>query len=412
MACTVGGLLRGNQDFRRFWVGDALSKVGSQVLLFAVPVLAATALDASTWEVSLLATFAGLPYLLFGLMIGVWSDRLRRRPVLITADVGRAAALAWIPVSSALGSLNVEQLYVVQFVVGTGTAVFDISQGAYLPFLAGRNRLVEANSALEANRTVTYTLGPSLAGQLVTWVGAATAVTSTVAGFLWSALWIGAIRVREPTIVRTSDRHLWREIGAGVRFTLGEPFIRATTLHGTCAVLFLSTRYAIETLFLLRTVGIDPAIIGLLMVGPGLGSVLGAAIASRVAQRVGRVRTVLLTGIVMGVASLLIPLTADGPQLTFYVAGAAIVSCAITMNNVTSVSLRQMLCPDDLLGRMNATSRFIAWATLPLGGILGGLLGTAIGLRGALWVSGVGMLVSVLWLALAPIIRTRDLVTS
>lgn len=405
----MGGLFRDNHDFGRFWIGDALSKAGSQVLLFAVPVLAATVLGASTWQVSLLATAAGLPYLLFGLLIGAWSDRLRRRPVLIAADLVRAVTLAWIPVAAALGVLTVEQLYVAQFVAGTGTAVFDISQGAYLPFLAGRDRLVEANSALEANRTVMFTLGPSLGGQLVAWIGAASAVVATVGGFLWSALWLRTVRAREPPAARAPRRHLWHEIGDGVRFTLAEPFIRATTLHGTCAVLFLSTRYAIETLFLLRTVGLDPAGIGLIMAGPGLGAVAGAAVAARVARRVGRVRTVLVTGIVMGFASLLIPLTGDGSRLAFYFAGAALVSCSITVNNITAVSLRQALCPDDLLGRMNATSRFVAWATLPLGGVLGGLFGTALGLRDALWISGAGLLASALWLVLSPAVRTRDL---
>ena len=402
-------VFRGHPDFRRLWVGDVLSKVGGQVLLFAVPVLAAIVLGASTWQVGLLSTFAGLPYVVFGLLIGTWSDRVRRRLILMTADVVRAVVLAWIPVASILGVLTVEQLYVVQFLAGTATAFFDISLGAYVPFLVGRDRLIGANAALEANRTVTFTLGPSLAGQLVTWLGAAAAMLTTVVGFLWSAAWLGVIKAREPAVPQEPDRHLVREIRDGIRFTLGQPFIRATTLHATSVVLFLSTRYAIETLFLLRTIGLSPAVIGLLLIGPGVGSVTGAATAPWIARRIGRVRTVLVAAIGMGAASLLIPLADDGARLAFYVAGAAGVSISITVTNVTALSLRQVLCPDELLGRMNATSRFLGWATLPLGGIVGGALGTAIGLRETLWISAAGVAISALLLVSPRTMRTRDL---
>lgn len=403
------GLLRDHPDFRRLWVGDVLSKAGSQVLLLAVPVLAATTLDASTWQVGLLSALAGLPYLLFGLPIGAWSDRVRRRPVLVAADAARAVALAWIPLAALIGVLAIEQLYAVQFVAGTAAAVFDVSLGAYLPFLVGRGRLVEANGALEANRAVTFTLGPGLAGQLVAWLGAATAVVASVAGFLWSALWLGLIRSAEPVRPPAPSRHLGREIREGIRLTLGQPFIRATTLHATSVVLFLSMRYAIETLFLLRTVGLLPSTIGLLMVGPGVGSVAGAATAARIARRAGRVRAVLLAGLVMGAAGLLIPLAADGARLACYVVGAAVVSFSIAVTNVTAASLRQVLCPDELLGRMNATSRFLAWATLPLGGIAGGALGTVLGLRAALWVAAAGAAASAFWLLSARVMRARDL---
>lgn len=396
-------------DFRRLWIGDALSKIGGQVLLFAVPVLAAITLNATTWQVGLLSTFASLPYLLFGLLIGAWADRVRRRPVLIGADVARGLVLAWIPVAGVLGILAIEQLYVVQFLAGVATAVFDISLGAYIPFLVGRDRLVPANAALETNRTVTFTLGPTLAGQLVTWLGAATAMLATVVGFCWSALWLGMIKTREPEVQPTPDRHLGREIVEGIRFTLGHPFIRATTLHSTAVVLFLSTRYAIETLFLLRTVGLSPAAIGLLLIGPGVGSVTGAATASWIAARVGRVRTVLIAALAMGAFSMVIPLAADGWRLAFYALGAAAVAFSITVTNVTALSLRQALCPDHLLGRMNATSRFLGWATLPLGGILGGALGTAWGLRETLWISAAGVLLSALLLLTARSMRSRDL---
>jgi predicted MFS family arabinose efflux permease len=402
-------ILRTHADFRRLWIGDGISKVGGSIAVLAIPVLAATTLDATTWQVALLTTFSSLPFLLIGLPIGAWADRVRRRPVLIAADLARAAVLAWVPVGAVLGVLTVEQLYAVELLVGIGTVLFDVSQGAYLPVLVGRGWLVEANGALQANHTLAYTAGPTVAGQLVGWLGAPLAVLATVAGFVWSALWIGSVRTREPRPPVDADRHLLREIRDGLRFVWHQPFLRATTLHATTAVLFLSTRYAVEVLFLLDTVGLSAGGIGLLATVAGLGSVAGAVLARRVAGVLGRIRTVLVSSLGVGLSSLLVPLTTGGAGLVWFAAGAGLVAFWITVNNVVAVSVRQLLCPDHLLGRMNATGRFLGWATLPLGGVAGGALGTALGLRTTLWLAAAGLLVAPLWLVLSPACRARDL---
>ena len=387
------GLLRTDREFRRLWIGDGLSKVGSQVAILAVPILAATALDASTWEVALLATCGYLPLLLIGLPVGAWADRLRRRPVLIAADLGRAAALLTVPIAAWLGVLTVEQLYAVEFVVGIGTVFFDVFQSAFVPGLVGRPNLVEANGRLELNRTFGFSAGPVLSGQLVQWAGPALALLGTAAGFLWSAACVAAVRTREP-MPDPTDRHLAREIRDGLRFVLRQPFIRATTLFASAAVAFLATRYAVETLFLLRTVGLSPAWIGFVVTVAGFGSVGGAFAARPIARVLGEVRTVAVSSVTMGLASLLIPLTTVGVGLTFYAVGSGLVGFSIVVNNVVSVSLSQTVCPDDMLGRMNATSRFIAWAMLPFGGVIGGALGTAVGLRATMWITAAGLLAS------------------
>jgi predicted MFS family arabinose efflux permease len=359
--------------------------------------------------VALLATFAGLPFLLIGLPIGAWADRMRRRPVLIAADLSRAAALTWIPVAAALGILTIEQLYAVQLLVGVGTAFFDVSQGTYLPTLIGRSRLVEGNGRLEANRSVAYSAGPTISGQLIQWLGAPLAVVATVLGYLWSAVWLASIRTREQPPPRPDEPNLVREIHDGLRFVLRQPYIRATTIHATFAVLFLGTRYAIEALFLLRTVGLPPGTIGALMTVVGVAAVVGAVAANRIANRIGRTRTVLVTGLAMGSFSLLIPLTTPGAGLLFFIVGAGMVAFSIVVNRVVGISLAQTLCPDHLLGRMNATTRFLAWAALPLGGVVGGALGTAVGLRTTIWLTAAGLLLSSLWLVLTPACRTRDI---
>lgn len=384
------GLLGVHGGFRRLWIGDALSKVGGQVPLLAVPVLAAVGLGASTWQVALLGTSAYLPLLLIGLPVGAWADRMRRRHVLVLADVGRAVALLYVPVAAALDVLTVEQLYAVEFVVGVGTVVFDVFLGAFVPVLVGRAKLVDANARLEINRTVGFSAGPAISGQLVQWLGPALATVGTAMGFLWSAGWISAVRVAEPPPA-VGERRLHREIAVGMRFVLREPFIRATTLYGAVAVAFLATRYSVETLFLLRTVGLPPAWIGLLLAVAGLGTVAGAAAAGPVARRVGEIRAVAGSAVAMGLCSLLIPLTTPGPGLVLYAAGAGLVGFWIVVNNVIAVSVRQRRCPDELLGRVTATTRFVSWALLPLGGVFGGALATALGLRTTLWVTAVGL---------------------
>lgn len=404
-------LLSADVGFRRLWIGDVLSKVGAQIPLVAIPVLAATELGASTWQVALLATAGYLPLLLIGLPVGVWADRVRRRrSVLIAADLGRAAALCSVPLAAWRSVLTIEQLYVVEFVVGVGAVIFDVFLGAYVVTLVGRDRLVAANGRLEVNRTIGFSAGPAIAGQLVQWVGAAFATIGTALGFLWSAVWLARIRPIRVTAFRARSGRASRghppgsdqtpsagvlgDVGAGLRYVWQEPFTRMTTLYGTAAVLFLSARYSVETLFLLRTVGLSPATIGVLFSVAGLAAVAGAAVAPRLARWLGEIQTIAVSGCAVGVSNLLIPTANRGLGLLLFTLGAGFSALWITVSNVVSVSLRQRRCPDHLLGRMGATTRFLSWAFLPFGGVIGGALGTLLGLRTALWVTAAGLTVA------------------
>lgn len=176
-----GALIRGERDFRRLWTGDAVSQLGTQVSVLAIPLVAADTLHATAFGMALLTAVQGAAFLVTGLPAGVWCDRMRRRPVLIAGDLGRGAVLASIPLASALGALSMAQLVVACAVASVLGVFFDVSCQSYLPALVARDRIIEGNGALEANRTVAMTVGPAMAGYLVQWPGA----------------WIASIRARE-----------------------------------------------------------------------------------------------------------------------------------------------------------------------------------------------------------------------
>jgi MFS family permease len=395
------------QDFRRLWCADALSQLGTRISALAIPLLAATTLHASTWHVALLTSAESVPFLLLGLPVGAWADRMRRRPVLVAGDLGRAAALGSVPVAAALGSLTLGQLYAVAFATGVLTLFFDVSHRSYLPQVVGRERLVDANSRMEANRTVGYSVGPAAGGYLVQWAGAPLAVLVDALSFLWSAGWIASIRTPESRARPAVERNLRREIAEGLRFVLGEPVIRATVLFGSAANVMLTITSAVEVLFLLRTVRLSPGAIGLLMGLCSLGSVAGAVAAGRVGRRLGHRRALAVSALGLGLFSLLVPLAGPGPRLAFFAVGGALAAFFISVYAVMSVSVRQVICPDHLLGRMTATIGFLMLGTMPLGGVLAGALGSTVGLRATLWIAAAGMVLAAACLALSPTLRAE-----
>jgi MFS family permease len=403
------GLILGHPDFRRLWLGETVSEFGTQISVLAMPLTAVATLHASTFQVALLTALQTAAFLLIGLPAGAWVDRMRRRPVLIGADIVRALLLASVPVAAVLHVLTLGQLYLVVFVTGLATVFFDVAYQSYLPLLVGREHLIEGNGRLEASHSVARTGGPTIAGYLVQAVTAPVALLADATSFLWSAAWIGRIRHREPVPARAARPALRQEIGAGLRVVLDHPVLRAIASYGATVVLFMSLERAIEVVFLLRTLRLSASGIGVLYSLSSIGSVLGAFAAAPLTRRVGQARMILLSALGANASMLLIPLSGRGAGLAFYAVGSGAASFCIVVSNIVSVSFRQALIPDHLLGRVNATMRFLLWGTLPVGGLIGGALGTAIGLRATLWVAAVGGVLSVLWLVASPLRRGRDL---
>jgi MFS family permease len=398
-----------HRDFLLLWAGETVSQVGTMVSHLALPLLAATSLGATAWEMGLLVAAERGAFLLVGLPAGVLLDRVRRRPVMITADLVRFALFASIPLAWALDVLTFAQLLVVALLAGVATVFFDVGYQSVLPAVVGRAGLVEGNVKLESTRAAAETAGPALGGGLVQLVGAAAAVLLDAVTYLVSAAFLLRMRTREAVPTRDPDRSLRADVAQGLRYVLGHPLLRPITLCTGTANLFSGVLAAVSVLFLAREVGQPPAVIGLVLAAGSAGGVLGALTAGRWIRGLGQGRTVVTALLVTGPVALALPLTTPGAGLAWFALGMAAVAYGGVVYNVAQVSFRQAVTPDRLLGRMNASIRFLVWGTIPLGGLLGGALGELIGLRATLLVTAVGMALSPVWVLASPLRRLRDL---
>ncbi len=394
--------------FRRLWFGQSISELGSQVTTLALPLAAVLVLHASTLQVGLLTTAGYAAFLLVGLPAGAWVDRLRRRPIMIAADILRAITLASVPAAYALHVLTLAQLYAVAFIVGVMSVFFDVAYMSYVPGLVGVDHVAEANAKLQVTVSLAQVGGPSAAGFLISALGAPVAFLANAASFVVSVVSLVAIREREPAPVRADARGLRAEMAEGVAFVVREPILRMIAACTSTWNLFNTAIYAIVVVFLVRQVHLHAGTIGLIMSVGAIGGVIGGLSATRLRRRLGSARIIWVCGVVTAPFALLIPLTSPGPGVAFFGVSAFVTSLGSVVYNVNQASFRQLLCPPQLLGRMNATIRFIVWGTIPLGGLLGGVLGSLLGDRDAIWVAAVGVALAPVWLLASPLLRMRD----
>jgi MFS family permease len=404
----LAGTLLGQVGFRRLWFGQTVSEFGSEVTTLALPLAAVLVLHASTFQVGLLTTAGFAGFLLIGLPAGVWVDRVRRKPVMIAADVIRALVLASIPVAYGLGVLTLAQLYVVTFICGVAAVFFDVAYMSLVPGLVGRQHIAEANAKLQATVSVAQVSGPSAAGLLIGLLSAPVAFVADAASFVVSVLSLLVIADREPVPARAERRGLRAEMADGLRFVARHPILRLIAGATSTANLFSSAVLAISVVFLVRQVHLGASAIGVLVSLGAVGGVAGALSCGVLRRWIGSARLIWLSLAVTKPFGLLIPATFPGAGLACYAVGAFAVSFGSVVYNVHQASFRQQLCPHRLLGRMNATIRFVVWGTIPVGGLLGGALGDWLGNRAALWVCAAGACLAPIWLLASPLRRMRD----
>jgi MFS family permease len=404
------GLWR-HPDFLKLWTGETISLFGSQITALALPLTAALVLKSTPAEMGFLATVEFLPFLLLSLFAGVWVDRLRRKPILVIADIGRGILLGTVPAAFFLGILSIELLYVVGFLTGIMTVFFDVAYQSYLPALVERDHLVEGNGKLEISRSTAQISGPGLAGALVQVVSAPVAILIDAVSYFFSAFFIGQIKKPEVKEIHSAaqKKSIWHEIGEGLGIVFGNPVLRSIAACTATSNLFSNILMVVFTLYMVNELRLEPAIIGLIFAISSIGSLIGAFGASWAAQRFG-LGWAIIGSTALSFVNLLIPLTGATSLTTIPFLIAAMFSTALggTVYNINQVSLRQAITPDRLQGRMNASMRFVVWGTIPVGSLIGGFLGETFGLRPTLLIGAIGGSLAFLWVLFSPVRRLKE----
>ena len=395
-----------HHEYLKFWAGQTISVFGSAITGLALPLTAVSILNATPGQMGLLSAAATLPFLLVGLFAGVWVDRSRCRPILISADAARALLVGSIPLAMALGFLRIELLYVVEFLAGVASVFFDISYQSFLPNLVGREHLVEGNSKMEVSSSAAASAGPGLAGVLIRVLGAPFAIALDAVSFVISAASLAWIHTPEPQPPAPAERPgVRREIIEGLHVVFDNRLLWHIAGCTGTSNLFSSMVGAVFVLYLSRQLGLTPETLGLIFAAGAPGFLIGALIAQRWAERLGVGPAIITSAILTSLAALLVPF-ARGPLpvlVGILMISGFLVGIGNVVYNVTQVSLRQAITPGRLLGRMNASMRFLVWGTLPLGSLIGGALGQTIGVHQAIIVGAAGGLLSILWVLFSPL---------
>jgi len=399
--------------FRRFWVGQTISLFGDQVTMLALPVVAVLSLNARPEEMGLLTAVGLLPHLLFSLPAGVWLDRVQaRRRLMIFMDLGRAAAIAVIPLAFAFHFLSLPLLLGIAFVVGSLAVVFDIAWNTLYVAVTRRDQYIAANSLLNGSRSLSSVGGPAIGGVIIQALGAPIALVADALSFVGSAFFLGRIQATEPPI-ESEPGSLRNQLASGLAFLVRDPIIRPTLLSVATLNFFNYGFQALLFLYVLDRLGVEPGVFGFALGGGALGAVLGAITAGRIGRRLGIGRAFGIGMILFPGATILVPVA--GPELPIslilvllfaseFISGFGVMTLDINVG-----ALLVARTPDRIRGRANGAFRFINMGIRPIGATVGGLLGAAIGVRETLFIVTVAQLAGVLFLIGAPVLALRDL---
>jgi MFS family permease len=391
-----------------------VSQVGSQVTLLALPLTGLLLLHARAYEVALLATAETLPNLALGIPAGVWLDRVRRRPVMIAADLGRAAALVSVPAAWGVGVLTVAQLYAVALISGSFSVLFEVASQGYLPSVVEPARLIEANAKFETSRVVAWAAGPAVGGGLVSLVTAPLALLTDAASYLASAGLIGSLAIHEQPPHPPADtvRSVRRELREGARYVLRHRYLRPLLVTHALANLAIGVVWAIAIVYAVRILGLSVASIGLAFSLGQTGGFAGAVIAQRLAQVLGIGRTVAAAVFLFGPATLVLAVAPKDAAFLFVATGLVLQNLARALYGVSATSIRQALVPVNLQARAVGFTTTAGTGAFPLGTALGSALAAGLGLRQAMLVGGLISLLPVLPIACSPMRSLRGVSTA
>lgn len=405
----VPGSLWRHRDFLCLWAGQTVSDLGSAVTLLALPLVAITTLGASTFQVGVLSALSTIGWLIVPLPAGVIVDRLPKRRLMIRCDLGRAIIVASIPLAAAAGALRLGQLYLAAFLLGVLTVFFEVAWQSHTPSILRPDELTTGISRIAATNALSAVAGPSLTGGLVALLGNVTRVLIVdFVSFVISAVSLILVRAPDPGGQR---RPSW-DITEGLRFVLRHPILRRVVACSATSNMFDAMMATLVIVFLVSELETPLTAIGVIMGIGGLGGVIGGAITGPMSRRLGAARLLWLGKASLGWLVLLIPLAQPGWAVTIVSIGLFANSFSLVMYNILQISYRQLACPPTLLGRMNASVRWLIRGLMPVGALLGGVLGAAIGLRWAISIAACGSWLAVLWIVCSPLRRIRDMPTT
>lgn len=394
-----------NRDFVRLWVGQTISKFGSHVGEAGVGYAALLTLKATPEQMGALGALGLLPVMLVGLFAGVWVDRLRKRPLLIGADIGRAVILCTVPAAALAGMLRIEQLYVVAALMGALDVLFAVADPAYLPTLLDDEQLVEGNSKIAVSSSMAEVAGPALAGTLVQIFTAPLAILADAGTYLVSAAFLGRIQAREPDPEPRVNGRVLADISEGLREVWGNPVLRAVAVSSAMAQFFGSFYMVLYALYMIRVLRLTPAEVGVGVGIGGIGALAGALVAERTARTLGLGRG-LIAATLAGSSVQPFFLLTEAPH-SLILTGVALMQffgdVAWAQYDVMELTLRQSAAPQHLLGRVTASMHVLTRAMTPLAAFLAGALASRIGPTQTLAIAWLGILASAIPLVLSPV---------
>jgi MFS family permease len=401
-----------NYDFLKFWIGETVSLLGTQVTTLAVPLTAIYVFNASDNMVGVLRFLQLAPYIGFALLFGVWADRHRRRQVMLWTNAVRAVLVMLVPVLHWCGALNMPLLLIIACAVGVASVLFDVSWMPYVPTVVKDSRhYVEANTKVGISYSATSVAGPGLAGFLVAALTAPVALIVDAFSYLVSICSLLLIRTQEPRPAPPAERHVMSELRDGLRYVFGRPVLRWLAIIGFWCNFFMITVWTMFLLYGTHQLRLSASTIGLIFGISSVGAVIGSMLSGQVIKRfpTGPAYLVAQTGLLLGPVVIVV---AGGPRL--------VVVCLMTLSffitylglgvvNVILITVRQLDTPQSLMSRMTACFRMLLFGGGALGGLAAGLIAGWVGNRNALIVAAAGSAAVLILIIISPVMRLREL---